>query len=71
MGVVVYSKAHCPQCVIAKNKLDAVGIEYEEVRVDLDQSARSMIMGMGFRSVPVIFKDGEPVKLEDLLLQVN
>ena len=69
--VVVYSKSHCPQCVIAKNKLDAVGIKYEEVRVDLDMKARSMIIGMGFRSVPVIFKAGEPVKLEDLLLQVN
>jgi len=69
--VVVYSKQSCPQCVVAKSKLTAAGIAYEEVRVDLDMSARSMIMGMGFRSVPVIFQAGEPVKLEDLLLQVK
>ena len=69
--VLVYSKQNCPQCVAAKTKLTAAGIKYEEIRVDLDPSARNMLMGFGHRSVPVIYKDGAAIKLEDLLLQVK
>jgi glutaredoxin len=65
--ITVYSKANCPQCVVAKNKLNAAGISYDEVRIDLDGEARATLMGAGHRSVPVIYKDGLHVQLDNLL----
>lgn len=65
--IQVYSKANCPQCVVAKNKLNAAGIGFVEVRIDLDVEARTMLMEAGHRSVPVIYKDGLHVQLDKLI----
>jgi glutaredoxin len=65
--VVVYSKSSCPMCVITKGRLEAKGISFTEVLVDKDATARQMLIDAGHRSVPVIFADGAPTKLEDLL----
>lgn len=55
----VYSKAQCPFCDKAKNLLKLKGIEFEEVRVDLDTSAREFIVGRGHRTVPQIYLNNE------------
>jgi glutaredoxin len=55
----VYSKAQCPFCDKAKNLLKLKGIEFEEVRVDLDTSAREFIVGRGHRTVPQIYLNDE------------
>lgn len=57
--LTVYSKAQCPYCVQAKQLLESRGIEYEEIRVDLDPSAREFIIEQGHRTVPQIYKDGK------------
>ena len=57
--LTVYSKANCPFCDQAKALLESRGVEYEEVRVDQDPSAREFIMGQGHRSVPQIYQDGK------------
>lgn len=57
--LTVYSKAQCPYCVQAKQLLESRGIEYEEIRVDLDPSAREFIVEQGHRTVPQIYKDGK------------
>lgn len=57
--LTVYSKAQCPYCVQAKQLLESRGIEYEEIRVDLDQEARTFIVEQGHRTVPQIYKDGK------------
>lgn len=52
----VYSSAICPYCVAAKNFLRNKGLDYEEVRIDLDPARREEMMARARRtSVPQIF----------------
>ena len=57
--LTVYSKANCPFCTQAKALLDLKGIAYEEIRIDLDASAREFVLTEGHRTVPQIYKDGK------------
>jgi glutaredoxin 3 len=60
--VVMYSSAICPYCVAAKNFLKQRGVEWREVRVDLDPVARSEMLSRAKRtSVPQIFINGQHV----------
>ena len=61
-NVIVYSSAHCPYCVMAKQLLDRKGVDYEEIRVDLDPSRREEMMKKSRqRTVPQIFIDDRPI----------
>ncbi len=52
----LYSTAICPYCVAAKNFLRSKGIDYEEVRIDLDPVRRDEMLARARRtSVPQIF----------------
>jgi glutaredoxin 3 len=52
----IYSTAICPYCVAAKNFLQSRGIEFEEVRIDLDPARREEMVERARRtSVPQIF----------------
>jgi glutaredoxin 3 len=54
--VLIYSTAVCPYCVAAKNYLKNKGIEYAEVRIDLDFERRQEMLERARRtSVPQIF----------------
>jgi glutaredoxin 3 len=55
--VQMYTTAICPYCVSAKNFLKQRGLEYEEVRVDLDAARRDEMLARsaGRRTVPQIF----------------
>lgn len=55
--LTVYSKSNCPFCDKAKYLLTQKGVEFNEVRVDLDQEARKFIMEAGHRTVPQIYQD--------------
>jgi glutaredoxin 3 len=57
--ITVYSKDNCPFCVQAKNLLKLKGIDYTEVRVDQDPTAREFIVAEGHRTVPQIYQDGK------------
>lgn len=57
-GVVVFSKNVCPNCVTLKNVLKQNNVEYTEIKVDEDVDALMFLKESGFRSVPVMFKDG-------------
>lgn len=60
--VIVYSSAHCPFCVMAKQLLDRKGVEYQEIRVDLDPSRREEMMQKSRqRTVPQIFINNKAV----------
>lgn len=56
--LIVYSQAHCPGCSSLKMVLKSKGIEFSEVRIDLDAEAKAFVLGKGHRSVPVMYKDG-------------
>ncbi len=54
--VLVYSTRVCPYCMMAKRLLQAKGVKYEEVLVDLDTQRRDeMMQKSGRRTVPQIF----------------
>lgn len=60
--VVVFSTGTCPYCVRAKDLLDRKGVQYEEVRVDLDPVQRDFMMERsGRRTVPQIFINDQPI----------
>ena len=54
--ILIYTTAICPYCVRAKQLLQAKGLTYTEIRVDLDDAERDkMITLSGRRTVPQIF----------------
>jgi glutaredoxin 3 len=56
MKATIYSSAICPYCVAAKNYLRNKGVDYEEVRIDLDPVRREEMLARARRtSVPQIF----------------
>ena len=57
--LTVYSKANCPFCDKAKYLLKLRGVDFEEVRVDLDSKAREFIIAEGHRTVPQIYLHGK------------
>jgi len=60
--VEIYSSAHCPYCVMAKQLLDRKGVSYHEIRVDLDPAKRQEMMQKSKqRTVPQIFINNEVI----------
>lgn len=55
--ITVYSKANCPKCDMAKNLLTQKGINFTEVRIDVDNHARQFLIEQGHRSVPQIYQN--------------
>lgn len=56
--VIMYSTGFCPYCVRARMLLDRKGVNYTDIRVDLDPHLREeMIRRSGRTSVPQIFID--------------
>lgn len=55
--VTIYTTQSCPYCVKAKKLLEKKGVEYEELRVDLNPEliAESIEKSGGLRTVPQIF----------------
>ncbi|MBU0589382.1 MAG: glutaredoxin 3 [Gammaproteobacteria bacterium] len=56
-AVKMYTTAVCPYCIRAKQILKSKGVEQiDEVRIDIDPSARAHMMEItGRRTVPQIF----------------
>ena len=56
MSVVMYSTGHCPYCVRARRLLDAKGVDYTDIRIDIQRELRAeMEQRSGRTSVPQIF----------------
>lgn len=54
--ITLYTSAVCGYCVAAKNFLKSRGLEWTEVRIDLDPAERErMVERAGRTSVPQIF----------------
>lgn len=60
--VVMYTKAHCPYCTMAKQLFAARKIAFDEIRIDLDESKRDeMIRLSNRRTVPQIFINNQSI----------
>ena len=60
--VEIYTSAMCGYCVAAKNLLKQKGLDYSEIRIDVDPSRRDeMVQRTQRRTVPQIFIAGQHV----------
>lgn len=72
MSVIVYSTATCPYCVHAKELLTRKGIEFTEIRIDLDPSKRDEMISKSNRyTVPQIFINDQSIGGYDDLYALN
>lgn len=62
-GLVVFSKDNCAGCVQLKRKLESQDKPYFEYKIDENQEAANFVISKGFRSMPVVFLDGEAVSV--------
>ncbi len=54
-NVVIYTTAYCSYCRAAKALLDSKGVEYEEIDLTKDPTAKRRVMEeTGWRTVPII-----------------
>ncbi len=61
-NVEIYSTGICPYCTMAKQLLDRKGVEYTEIRIDLDPVKRQEMMQKSRqRTVPQIFINNEAI----------
>ena len=65
MKVIVYSTPTCPQCRILKNKLQSLGVAFEEKDVNTDFEALAFVTSMSPASLPIV-KIDEDVDFYDV-----
>lgn len=53
--ITIYSKNGCPYCVKAKNLLETYEIDFSEIKIDEDDSAKDFVVGNGHRTVPQLY----------------
>lgn len=52
---MIYTTTYCTYCRAAKTLLDSKGVEYEEIDLTKDPTAKRRVMEeMGWRTVPII-----------------
>ncbi len=60
--IAVFSIIGCPYCIRAKGKLEELGLQYVDINLDRQRSARDiMIAKTGRKTVPQIFFNGKHV----------
>jgi mycoredoxin len=60
-AIVMYTTAWCPDCWRAKQVMDSMKVEYQEIDITHDQDAAELVIRLnrGNRSVPtIVFPDG-------------
>jgi len=60
--ITIFSKSYCPYCSAAKQFLDSIGKEYQDVDIENDREKMMEIVAIsGMMTVPQIF-DGDITK---------
>ncbi|PTV70234.1 glutaredoxin domain-containing protein [Agrobacterium pusense] len=69
----LYTKPGCVQCTALARSMTRAGIDFDIVDISEDREAFDLVVGMGFRQVPVVVADGidpfsgfNPAKVEEL-----
>jgi ribonucleoside-triphosphate reductase len=66
MEIILFKSTTCPQCKVAKTKLDAAGIEYRE---ELDMAVMEQY---GVKTIPTLYIDGTKItKLSEINKWIN
>lgn len=65
--VVIYTTSTCPWCHKAMEKMDDLGIKYEERNITTSPNARTSYNKLGKSYVPVILVDGKEKKIAEVV----
>ena len=74
MKITVYTKNQCVQCQMSKNVLNDLGINYTEKNVDTNEKFMDEAKATGYKSMPIILKDGQVIAsgfMPDVLNQLE
>ena len=70
--ITLYQYENCPFCMMVRDKLEALGLEYNAIEVprDIDDPVRRDLFDKsGVRTVPVIDIDGEWTGESDAIIE--
>ncbi|MER3447372.1 MAG: glutaredoxin [Candidatus Dadabacteria bacterium] len=71
-SVVIYTTTYCPYCRAAKALLDSRGVEYEEIDLTKNPSAKRKITEeIGWKTVPIILINGNLIGGYDQLRELE
>jgi len=57
----IYTQSPCSFCLMAKDLLQKNRIEFMEISLDYDESARKLLKEMGYNTVPQIFDEEQHI----------
>ena len=57
----IYTQSPCSFCLMAKDLLQKNRIEFMEISLDYDESARKLLKEMGLNTVPQIFDEEQHI----------
>ena len=62
INIIIYTKSHCPNCITAKLIMDAVGLDYTEIDIELGNRLQNFIAEFpDGRQMPQIFINDQRV----------
>lgn len=59
MSLTLYTKNNCGYCVQAKTLLKNINVDFEEVNIENDNTAREFVISEGHRTMPQIYHKGK------------
>lgn len=74
MNILIYTKNNCAQCNLSKHVLNDLGINYTEKNVDTNEKFMDEAKATGYKSMPIILKDGQVIAsgfMPDVLNQLE
>ena len=62
--MTLYSVEWCPECIMVKQKLAALGVTYDEVKVGDSHSERTQVQEVSNQTYVPVLTDGETILTE-------
>jgi len=62
--LTVYGASWCADCRNTQRYLDAAGVEYRYIDLEMDDAAQKMLDGAGYRAIPVVVTPDGTVLIE-------
>jgi glutaredoxin len=59
--ITIYTKTTCPKCVQMKKVLETRGIDFMEVNIEKNDTARTFLISEGHKSVPQLYAEGKHI----------
>lgn len=56
--IKVYTRTVCPKCIVAKNQLTDMGVEFEVVNVEENETEAQKLRDAGFQAAPIFEQNG-------------